>query len=55
DGRGGRSSAPQTVSYLVWVMDVESGAEWRVRRCHPEFSELWEVCTGMRPSLARLD
>ncbi|CBJ25693.1 conserved unknown protein [Ectocarpus siliculosus] len=55
DGKGGRSSAPQTASYLVWVMDVESGAEWRVRRCHPEFSELWEVCTGMRPSLARLD
>lgn len=41
--------------YVVWVMDVESGAEWRVRRCHAEFAELREVCTGMRPSLARLD
>ncbi|CAM9306125.1 unnamed protein product [Hapterophycus canaliculatus] len=53
DPRNG--AAPQNVPYLVWVMDVESGAEWRVRRCHPEFAELWEVCTGMRPSLARLD
>lgn len=41
--------------YVIWVMDVESGAEWRVRRCHAEFAELREVCTGMRPSLARLD
>lgn len=41
--------------YVVWVMDVESGAEWRVRRCHADFAELREVCTGMRPSLARLD
>lgn len=45
----------QSTPYLVWVMDVESGAEWRVRRTHAEFAELWEVCTGMRPSLARLD
>lgn len=45
----------QSTPYLVWVMDVESGAEWKVRRCHAEFAELREVCTGMRPSLARLD
>lgn len=49
------SAASPTVSYLVWVMDVESGAEWKVSRCHPEFAELWDVCTGIRPSLARLD
>lgn len=49
------SAASHTVSYLVWVMDVESGAEWKVSRCHPEFAELWDVCTGIRPSLARLD
>lgn len=49
------SDPTQTVSYLVWVMDVESGAEWRVRRCHSEFAELKDACTGMRPSLARLD
>lgn len=53
------SNAPvasgDSIPYIVWVMDVESGAEWRVRRTHSEFAELWEVCTGMRPSLARLD
>lgn len=49
------SSASHTVSYLVWVMDVESGAEWKVSRCHPEFAELWDVCTRIRPSLGRLD
>lgn len=48
-------AAPRTASYLVWVMDVESGAEWRVSRCHPEFAELKDACVGMRPSLARLD
>lgn len=56
--KGGKSNEmlpPQAVPYLVWVMDVESGAEWRVRRTHSEFAELWEVCMGMRPSLARLD
>lgn len=53
---GSRSSdSTQTVSYLVWVMDVESGAEWRVCRRHSEFAELKDACTGMRPSLARLD
>lgn len=53
---GDHSSAqPSSTSYLVWVMDVESGAEWRVRRSHAEFAELRDVCTGMRPSLARLD
>lgn len=46
-----QSSTP----YIVWVMDVESGAEWKVRRRHSEFAELREVCTGMRPSLSRLD
>lgn len=50
------NGTPQySTTYSVWVMDVESGAEWRVRRTHAEFAELWEVCTGMRPSLARLD
>lgn len=49
------AAALQSTPYLLWVMDVESGAEWRVRRCHAEFAELREVCTGMRPSLARLD
>lgn len=49
------SDSTQAVAYLVWVMDVESGAEWRVRRCHSEFAELKDACTGMRPSLARLD
>ena len=50
------AAAPkQPASYLVWVMDVESGAEWRVSRCHQEFAELKDACTGMRPSLARLD
>lgn len=55
--KGGSASAGrlQSTPYVVWVMDVESGAEWRVRRTHAEFAELWEVCTGMRPSLARLD
>lgn len=53
DSRTGSTS--QSTPYLVWVMDVESGAEWKVRRCHAEFAELREVCTGMRPSLARLD
>ena len=48
-------AASRSTSYVVWVMDVESGAEWRVHRCHAEFAELWEVCTGLRPSLARLD
>lgn len=55
---GGKSNGtllPQMVPYLVWVMDVESGAEWKVRRTHSEFAELWDVCTGMRPSLGRLD
>ena len=52
---GASSDSTQTVSYLVWVMDVESGAEWRVGRCHSEFAELKDACTGMRPSLARLD
>lgn len=54
-GNPRNSAASPTVSYLVWVMDVESGAEWKVSRCHPEFAELWDVCTGIRPSLARLD
>lgn len=53
-GKSG-SDSTQTVSYLVWVMDVESGAEWRVGRCHSEFADLKDACTGMRPSLARLD
>lgn len=54
-GGGGGDAASRSTSYVVWVMDVESGAEWRVHRCHAEFAELWEVCTGLRPSLARLD
>lgn len=49
------ADSTQAVSYVVWVMDVESGAEWRVCRCHSEFAELKDACTGMRPSLARLD
>lgn len=53
--RNGPVSSGDSIPYIVWVMDVESGAEWRVRRTHSEFAELWEVCTGMRPSLARLD
>eukprot|EP00903_Cladosiphon_okamuranus_P005644 g5610.t1 len=52
---GKTSDLTQTVSYLVWVMDVESGAEWRVGRCHSEFAGLKDACTRMRPSLARLD
>lgn len=54
-GKRSSSDSTQAVSYLVWVMDVESGAEWRVGRCHSEFAELKDACTGMRPSLARLD
>lgn len=55
NGTSNGGAASRSTSYLVWVMDVESGAEWRVHRCHAEFAELWEVCTGLRPSLARLD
>lgn len=54
-GEANGDAAPHSTVYVVWVMDVESGAEWKVHRCHAEFAELWEVCTGLRPSLARLD
>ena len=54
---GAKTSAGglKSFAYVLWVMDVESGAEWRVRRCHAEFDDLREVCMGLRPSLGRLD
>jgi hypothetical protein len=30
--------------YLIWVCDVQSGAEWSVSRRFREFNELHEVC-----------
>ena len=41
--------------YQIWVLDVMSGAEWRVSRRFREFHEMAEKLIAMRPSLERID
>ncbi|KAJ8604063.1 hypothetical protein CTAYLR_001750 [Chrysophaeum taylorii] len=41
--------------YIIWVLDVLAGAEWRVQRRFREFFELHEQLVGMRPSMEKLD
>ncbi|CAM9539219.1 unnamed protein product [Discosporangium mesarthrocarpum] len=54
-GRGDVRSVPSVLGYLVWVMDVESGAEWQVTRTYEDFLDLRVACVRLRPSLARVD
>ena len=41
--------------YQIWVLDVGSGAEWRVLRRFRAFFDMFEKLVAMRPSLARID
>lgn len=41
--------------YVVWVMDVKSGAEWTVKRRFREFHEFRELLVTIRPSISQLD
>jgi len=41
--------------YILWVLDVLAGAEWRVQRRFREFFELHEELIKLRPSIDKLD
>ena len=41
--------------YVIWVLDVLSGAEWRVARRFRAFHELHERLIALRPSMEKLD
>jgi len=41
--------------YVLWVLDVLAGAEWRVQRRFREFFELHEDLVKLRPSIEKLD
>ena len=43
------------VCYLIWVMDVKSGAEWIVRRRFSAFFEFRETLISIRKSIASLE
>jgi len=41
--------------YVIWVLDVLAGAEWRVQRRFREFFELHDRLVSLRPSMDKLD
>lgn len=41
--------------YVIWVLDVLAGAEWRVQRRFREFFELHDKLVSLRPSMEKLD
>jgi DNA-binding FrmR family transcriptional regulator len=43
------------VVYIIWVLDVKSGAEWYVKRRFREFHEFRDQLLAIRPSLAQVD
>eukprot|EP01035_Chromulina_nebulosa_P018930 gene18930-24737_t len=43
------------VVYIMWVLDVKSGAEWLVRRRFREFHEFRELLLTIRPSISKID
>ena len=43
------------VVYVMWVMDIKSGAQWIVRRRFREFFEFRETLVGIRKSIGALD
>ncbi len=43
------------VVYVIWVMDVKSGAQWTVRRRFREFSEFRDALVSIRRSIGGLD
>ena len=47
--KSGTSSEIETYGIVVWVLDVESGQEWRVRKGPMEFLALHEVVSMLRP------
>jgi len=47
--KNGTSSEIETYGIVVWVLDVESGQEWRVRKGPLEFLALHEVVSMLRP------
>jgi hypothetical protein len=43
------------VVYVIWVLDVKSGAEWYVRRRFREFYEFRDSLVGIRPAIGRIE
>ena len=41
--------------YEVWVMDIMSRQEWRVKRRFSEFYQFREVLLGIRPSIRAIE
>ncbi|TFJ87799.1 hypothetical protein NSK_001146 [Nannochloropsis salina CCMP1776] len=56
-GRGGKAGKriSETYRFVLWVLDLESGEEWRVRKGPSEMLALHEAVSVMRPGSVGID